>query len=115
MRREQLYLAEMIEAADAIASFLQNRTLAEFEAKDMLRSAVLQKLTIIGEAAARIPESLRSKYPEVEWNEAVRFRNVAVHTYIAVRWATVWETAINDIPRLQEQIGKVLASEFPKA
>ena len=54
MRREDLFLHDIVEAADAIAAFLTDVEEADFVGHDLLRSAVLQKLTIIGEAAARL-------------------------------------------------------------
>lgn len=53
MRREKLYLADIVEAADAVATFLAGVERDRFVHDDLLRSAVLQKLSIIGEAAAR--------------------------------------------------------------
>ena len=66
MRREELYLSDIIEAADAIASFLAGCAHAAFLESDLLRSAGLHKLTIIGEAAARIPRDFASRHPEVD-------------------------------------------------
>jgi uncharacterized protein with HEPN domain len=52
MRREQLYLLDILEAADAVQRFLDGVEEAGFLQDDLLRSAVLQKLSIIGEAAS---------------------------------------------------------------
>ncbi len=45
MRREELYLTDMVEAADAISQFLLGVEQDAFSQNDLLRSAVLQKLT----------------------------------------------------------------------
>jgi uncharacterized protein with HEPN domain len=52
----------------------------------MMRSAVLQKLAIIGEAASRVSKDLRSRYDEVPWARIVAFRNILVHAYFGVDW-----------------------------
>jgi uncharacterized protein with HEPN domain len=41
MRREQLYLEDILTAADAISAFIQEQDLGSFEANRMLRSALL--------------------------------------------------------------------------
>jgi uncharacterized protein with HEPN domain len=64
MRREELYLIDIIEAADAIQRFLKNVEENTFLKDDLLQSAVLQKLMIIGEAASRLPKQFRDKHPE---------------------------------------------------
>ncbi len=56
MRRDELYLADIIEAADAIAGFLKDVDKETFAGSDLIRSAVLQKLMVIGEAVARVSD-----------------------------------------------------------
>lgn len=48
MRPEMLYLTDIVEAAQAIERFLMGHDFNDFEQNDMLNSAVLQKLTVIG-------------------------------------------------------------------
>jgi uncharacterized protein with HEPN domain len=67
---------------------------------------------VIGEAAARLPSDLKSRYPGVPWSRIVGFRNVAVHAYFSVQWPTVWTTATEDAPALRPQIEAILESEF---
>ena len=66
MRREELYLADIVEAADAIAEFVRGVRLEVFENDDLLQSAVLLKLIMIGEAAARLPAEFTARHGEVE-------------------------------------------------
>jgi len=79
----------------------------------LLRSAVLQKLSIIGEAAARLPKEFRGRHADVEWRDIVAFRNIAVHAYFAVQWSIVWTTATQDVPALRQKVLQVLAAEYP--
>ena len=66
MRREELYLTDIIEAADAIQRFLKDVEQNAFLQNELLQSAVLQKLMIIGEVASRIPKEFRDSHPEIE-------------------------------------------------
>jgi uncharacterized protein with HEPN domain len=65
MRHESLYLSDIVEAADYIAGIdLAGIDLAgidydTFEKSELLRSAVVQKLAMIGEAASRVSEDLK--------------------------------------------------------
>jgi len=108
MRREELYLADIVEAADAIEIFLFDIDEQEFIGNDLLRSAVLQKLSITGEAAARISKEFQNKHQEIEWADIIGFRNIVVHAYFAVDWSIVWTTAKHDIPDLKQKILTVL-------
>ena len=51
MRREILYLTDIVEASDHIAAFLSGIPFEKFEQSELIRSAVAQKLGLIGEAA----------------------------------------------------------------
>ncbi len=113
MRREKLYLSDIVEAADAVAVFLSGVERGRFLQDDLLRSAVLQKLSIIGEAAARLPKEFRARHADVEWQDIVAFRNIAVHAYFAVQWSIVWTTATQDVPALRQQVARILAAEYP--
>ncbi len=79
MRREKLYLADILEAADAIANFIAGRTEQTFIGSDLIRSAVLQKLMVIGEAAARIPDGFKEGHSDIPWADIIGFRTVAAH------------------------------------
>lgn len=112
MRRERLYLLDIIEAADAIREFLTGIEEADFVENDLVRSAVLQKLTLIGEAAGRLPNELCEAHPEIDWAGIVGFRNIAVHAYFAVEWPIVWVAATEETPELRRQVSEILR-DFP--
>lgn len=113
MRREDLYLADIVEAADAIHGFLVGIDRDTFMRDDLLRSGILQKLTIIGEAASRLPSDFRENHPEIEWSDIAAFRNIAVHVYFAVDWSIVWVAATHDAPELRQRVADILAKEYP--
>lgn len=111
MRREELYLADIVEAADAVADFVAGLDRNQFLASDLVRSAVLQKLTIIGEAAARLSAELRKRETRVEWRDIVGFRNIAVHAYFNVEWEIVWSIATEAVPELRQQVAAILEEQ----
>jgi len=112
MRPEKLYLTDIVEAAQAIARFIMGENYYEFEQNEMMNSAVLQKLTVIGEAASRLPKEFTSRFPEIPWVDIIGFRNIAVHEYFAIRWDIAWVAASEEVPVLKEQIEKILREEF---
>ena len=103
----------MIVAANAIASFLTGSSREVFLQDVKTRSAVLQQLAVIGEAASQLPPAVRHRHPAVEWGAIIGFRNVAVHAYFTVDWVLVWEAATLDVPPLARQIAAILDEEFP--
>ncbi|MDI7260490.1 MAG: DUF86 domain-containing protein [Thermodesulfobacteriota bacterium] len=112
MRREELYLTDIIEAADAIQRFLVDVGQNTFLRNELLQSAVLQKLMIIGEAASRLSKEFCDKHPEIEWEDIIGFRNIAVHAYFAVEWSIVWVAATQEAPELKRKITDILGKEY---
>ncbi len=86
MRPEQLYLLDIVEAAEKIQRFLSTCDQQIFLDNEILQSAILQKLMVIGEAASRLPRPFRERHPEVPWSDVVAFRNIAIHEYFAIDW-----------------------------
>lgn len=112
-RRDDLYLADILEAAESIRSFvgkLDRPDRDTFIGDDLVRSAVLQKLSVIGEAAARVTDETRALNPGIPWHQARGMRNLLIHAYFSVDWDIVWNTATDAVPRLAAQVREVLES-----
>jgi uncharacterized protein with HEPN domain len=114
MRSDRLYLLDITEATDAIGGFLAGIDRDAFIGSDLVRSAVLQKLIVIGEAAARLTEGFRTLHTEVDWRDIANFRNIAVHAYFSVDWQIVWVAATKDAPELRGIVRDIYESEYPE-
>ena len=63
----------------------------------------------IGEAASQANSTIKEKYPEIEWQEAVKFRNVLIHNYGNIDLNLVWFAMIEDIPTLKQQCETIIS------
>jgi uncharacterized protein with HEPN domain len=112
-RREELYLGDILTACRPVAAFTAGKSLDDWIEDELLQFGVLQRLTVIGEAARQLDPAVRNRYPDVPWRDLIAFRNLAVHDYFAVEWALVWAIARDDVPRLGEQFRLILAADYP--
>jgi uncharacterized protein with HEPN domain len=112
MRRDDLYLHDIVEAADHVATFLRQTDFESFQQSELLRSAVVQKLAIIGEAAARISGEVKGRHPQIPWPQIVAFRNILIHAYFGIDWNEVWIAARDDCPVLRREVTGILGTEF---
>jgi len=112
MRPEKLYFLDIVEAAEAIGRFCEHVDEDQFLKDELRQSAVLQKLIVIGEAASHLASDVRERHKEIEWEDIVGFRNIAVHEYFAILWEIVWNTAVQDVPELYKKILVILADEY---
>ena len=70
--------------------------------------AVVRNLTIIGEAAANVPDSVQKRFPSIPWDNMRRTRNVIVHVYFGVNLPVVWKTIQEDLPPLKAQLRDIV-------
>jgi uncharacterized protein with HEPN domain len=108
MRRDQQRLSDILEALDWIAKAISGRTEAEFLADETLCYAVAQKLTVIGEAVARLSPEITARHNSVPWPDIVGLRNILVHQYFGIHWPLVWQTASDDAPVLRSRVAEIL-------
>jgi uncharacterized protein with HEPN domain len=50
----------------------------------------------------------------VPWGQIVAVRHRIVHAYFDLDWEILWNAAVDDIPRLREQVSRILEIEFPE-
>lgn len=80
----------------------------DFRINRILQDATTRRFEIIGEAVKHIPESVRSKYPGIPWQEIAGFRDVLIHDYPEIIIDDVYHTAREDLPTFRDQVAKVL-------
>jgi uncharacterized protein with HEPN domain len=106
------YLYDVLKACEAILAFIRNKTFADYDTDLMLRSAIERQLMIVGEAlnkARQLDGTIEEHIPEKR--DIVRLRNIIAHGYAIVENATVWGILQADLPKLHEQVQRLLESE----
>ena len=111
MRRDQQRLSDILEALDWIAKVVSGRTEAEFLDDETLCYAVAQRLTVIGEAVARLSPEVTARHNSAPWPDIVGLRNILVHQYFGIYWPLVWQTAVDHAPILRVQVAEILKTE----
>ena len=107
-REQRDYLEDIREAAQAARSFVEGMDREAFVADRKTVFAVVRALEIVGEAAKRVPEPLRKRYPDVPWRAMAGIRDKLIHDYMSVNLEVVWKTVIEDLPALLPLLQRVL-------
>jgi uncharacterized protein with HEPN domain len=100
----------MLEATQAALSFVEG--LDERQFCEDLRTiyATRAALTTIGEAANRVPETLRDGHPSIPWRQIRAFRNFLVHVYDQVDPVRLHQTVTDELPNLETSLLALLAT-----
>jgi uncharacterized protein with HEPN domain len=107
-------LEDVLTAGSLIARFLEGRSLTDYQADPMVRSAVERQFEIVGEAlsrAFRAAPELIARIPDGP--EIIGFRHVLAHGYDQVVDRLVLRTALENLPDLLDRVRGILAEETP--
>jgi uncharacterized protein with HEPN domain len=110
-RQWRLFVADIVDAIEAIEVYtagLTQKTLFD----DRLRlDAVIKNLTVIGEAAGRVPASVMEASPQIPWLRMRAMRNVVVHEYFGIDGDVLWGTVTDDLKPLVPLLAALLAEQ----
>jgi uncharacterized protein with HEPN domain len=98
----------MVDHAREAAAMAAGRTRADLDTDRQFNLALVRLLEIVGEAAARVPQPFRHRYPHVPWRDIADLRNRLIHGYDMVDLDRMWSIVHADLPPLIEQLQSIL-------
>jgi len=103
------YLYDIIDACDSIASILSGISTEAYVELREKRSAVEREFIIIGEATSMLAKFSPEKFNQLsDGRKAIGLRNILTHNYASVDHETVYETALQDVPKLRKECIEIL-------
>ncbi|HUV03976.1 MAG TPA: DUF86 domain-containing protein [Armatimonadota bacterium] len=104
-------LLHIMDAARKIGEFIAGLSEEDFQRSDLVQHRVINCLYIIAEAATRITQATRDRFPNIEWDVMRGIRNRLAHAYFDINLGIIWYSVTTDTPRLLAAVEKILASE----
>jgi uncharacterized protein with HEPN domain len=107
-REPFLLLTDICESLQKIKSYTLGLTYQEFIDDDKTIDAVIRNFEIIGEAANRLSEEVKERFPQINWHRIRGFRNRIVHDYMGIDYGIVWTIIENDVEKLLRDIKEII-------
>ncbi|MBK7583620.1 MAG: DUF86 domain-containing protein [Myxococcales bacterium] len=107
-RDEGSCIADMVEACARIQDYTSGIDAAALRGDRKTVDAVRRNLTVLGEAAKRVSDSVRALTADVPWREIAGMRDVVIHDYFGVDLDIVCDAALVKVPSLQGSLERLL-------
>lgn len=99
---------DIFQSINILEDYVRELDFSKFVKNEMMQSACIRHLEIIGEASSKISKELKNNYWEIPWREITALRNMVIHEYFRVDVAEIWTTIQQDLPSLKEQVQLIL-------
>ena len=98
------YLRHIFDETEFIMKRMKDLIREDFNQDETLMRAFVRSIEIIGEAAKKIPDDFRSRYPDIEWKAMAGMRDRLIHNYFGIDYDIVWDVVVNKIPVLHRNM-----------
>jgi uncharacterized protein with HEPN domain len=109
MKTNELYLRHILDAIRQVESYTAEIDRDAFEVDRMRQDAVVRQIEIIGEASRNLSEAFRDEHDSIPWPDIIGMRNRVAHDYMSVDMDIVWEVVHHDLPRLKDDVQRILS------
>jgi len=100
----RFYVDDMISFSEKVLAYTEGFDRQRFEANGLTYDATVRNLELIGEAATRIPASVREFTPHIQWRQIISMRNRLIHGYLGIDNDTLWNIIQVDIQPLLDEL-----------
>ena len=105
---ETIVMRQMLDHAREAILLTKKKTYKDLVDDRTLQLALTRLIEVIGEAAARLPKTIRERYPYIPWKEIVATRNTLIHDYDEIDLEILWQTLRQDIPSFAIDLEQIL-------
>lgn len=108
MKNYREYCRHILEEIIFIETEIKDISFEQFISNAILKRAIVRSLEIIGEAIKKIPNELTMFYPQIEWKNIARTRDLLIHHYFGVDYHLVWDIIHVHISQLKNVVNDII-------
>jgi uncharacterized protein with HEPN domain len=107
--KQAAYLLDILRSIEVIQSYVAGQTSEQFLKDGKTQDAVLRRILVAGEAAARLSPETCAEFPSIPFHKISGMRNRVVHDYGHVDFEIVWDTVQTHLPPVLKELGAYFA------
>jgi len=101
------YVQDILDSINDAEAFIKGMKFSEFKRDKKTINAVVRSVEVIGEAAKKIPKSLRKEFPTIPWKRMLGIRDKLIHEYFGIDVEILWEVVKKDLPGINPEVSKM--------
>lgn len=105
--RDKGRLEDIKHYSEIAESIVKGMTYDDFVKDVKSYYAVMKTVEIVGEAAYMLTKDFKETHTETPWEIIQGMRHILVHGYASVNASTLYETTVNNIPELRQQVKSI--------
>ncbi|MBV9429948.1 MAG: DUF86 domain-containing protein [Bradyrhizobiaceae bacterium] len=102
-----LRLNDILRAIDGASDTIAGIDFETFRSVYQMGRTVERCIEIVSEATRHLPDEIKSRYPDIPWQQVAGIGNVLRHDYDIVDDYIIWDVATVHFPRLRAVISEV--------
>ena len=102
-------MEDIVEYSSNVTMLIEGYTLEQLVADKRTYFSVMKNVEVVGEAAFMLTKAFKKAHPETPWKVVQGMRHVLVHDYANIVSETLYDTAVNDMLPLRQQVERYLA------
>ena len=108
------YLNDILESIINIKTFIEDLDFPAFQKDIKTQYAVIRAMEIIGEASKKVPKEVKENYSWIPWRFMAGMRDKLIHDYFGIDVEVVWNTATENILKLEKEINQLVSESSQK-
>ncbi len=107
INRDKKAIEDIIYCIDLINRYTAGLSKYDFLTSQEKQDLVVHRLEILGEATKRLSQNFINTYPDINWSEMTKMRDVLIHQYDGIDLEIVWETINRDLRKVESYVKEI--------
>ena len=102
-------MEDIIEYSNNVAMLIEGYSFEKLVADKRTYYSVMKNVEVVGEAAFMLTKAFKKAHPATPWKQVQGMRHVLVHDYATIDDKELYNTAVNDMQPLRQQVERYLS------
>lgn len=109
--KDRMTIQKIINYINETEEYIKGMTSNEFFDDKKTLSACAFTVSQIGELVGDISDETKEKYKNIPWKSIKGMRNKLVHDYDGIDLSVLWNTIVESLPQLKEELKTIVINE----